>query len=74
MTTDHNLFAALTFALLAGGMAAIGTEMLSPRHPAPLVATATTMVTLPTVTVIGRRPASTALAAEARVGQPQQVQ
>ena len=74
MTTNHNLFAALTFALLAGGMTAIGTEMLSPRQQAPLVTTATAMVTLPTVTVIGRRPASTALAAEARVGQPQRVQ
>ena len=74
MTTDHNLFAALTFALLAGGMAAIGAEVLSPSHQAPSVATAAATVTLPTVTVIGRRPASTALAAEARVGQPQQVQ
>ena len=74
MTTDHHLFAALTFALLAGGTAAIGTEMLAPRHAAAAAATATAMVTLPMVTVTGRRPASTALAAESRVGQPQRVQ
>ena len=74
MTTDHFLSAALTFALLAGGTAAIGTEMLAPRQSAPTAATATARVTLPTVTVIGRRPASTALAAETRVGQQQRVQ
>ena len=74
MTTDHILSAALTFALLAGGTAAIGTELMAPRHQAPAAANASAMVTLPMVTVIGRRAASTALAAETRVGQPQRVQ
>lgn len=82
MTTDHILSAALTFALLAGGTAAIGTELLASRHRAPAdtavsasaSASALAIVTLPSVTVTGRRPASTALAAETSVGQPQRVQ
>ena len=49
--SDNILSAVLTFSLLASGTAAVGSEMLTPRH-----ATMTTAVaTLPAVTVIGKR-------------------
>ena len=57
--TDHLLSAVLTFALLAGNVA-IGAELLRPRQPAG----ATAEVTLPMVTVTGRRAAPTLLAAQ----------
>jgi hypothetical protein len=52
--TEHTLSAVLTFALLAGGAAAIGSEMFSPRH-APAPAAPVLTVTLPTVTITGQR-------------------
>ena len=52
--SEHTLSAVLTFALLAGGAAAIGSEMFAPRQvPAP--AATMPVVTLPTVMVIGQR-------------------
>ena len=56
---DHILSAVLTFALLAGNVA-IGTELLTARQPVG----ATAEVTLPMVTVTGRRAAPVLLAAE----------
>ena len=81
--TDHLFSATLTFALLAGGTTAIGSEWFGATgRPSRATATATaiaqpsvaTVVTLPDVTVIGRRPTSTAVAAETRSEQPRRVQ
>jgi hypothetical protein len=52
--SEHTLSAVLTFALLAGGAAAIGSEMFSPRQAAVPQATLA-VVTLPTVTITGQR-------------------
>jgi hypothetical protein len=52
--TEHTLSAVLTFALLAGGAAAIGSEMFAPRQ-APAPQASMQVVTLPTVTVTGQR-------------------
>jgi hypothetical protein len=52
--SEHTLSAVLTFALLAGGAAAIGSEMFSAR-PAPRVQATMQVVTLPTVTITGQR-------------------
>jgi hypothetical protein len=49
--SDNILSAVLTFSLLAAGTAAIGSEMLAPRHAAKVTAVAT----LPAVTVVGKR-------------------
>jgi len=75
--TDNILSAVLTFSLLAGGTAAIGSEMFNPRKAERLAATVVTLpevtvrghraapvavVTLPEVTITGRRAAPAALA------------
>ncbi len=52
--SEHTLSAVLTFALLAGGAAAIGSEMFSPRRAAAPHATMQ-VVTMPTVIVTGQR-------------------
>jgi hypothetical protein len=49
--SDNILSAVLTFSLLAAGTAAVGSEMLAPRHAARVTAVAT----LPAETVIGKR-------------------
>ena len=59
--TDNILSIALIFALLAGGTAAIGSELMGSRStPA---ADATAVVTLPTVVVTGHRTAPALVAA-----------
>ncbi len=56
---SENIFsAALTFCLLVGGTAAIGSEMFRPAH-APAAQTRTEVVTLPMVTVIAHRAVDT---------------
>ena len=60
--SGHTLSAALTFALLAGGAAAIGSEMFSPRRAASPQATMA-VVTLPTVIITGQRQKPLAMAA-----------
>ncbi len=52
--TGHTLSAVFTFALLAGGAAAIGSEMFSPRQASAPQAEMQA-VTLPPVIVTGRR-------------------
>ena len=52
--SEHTFSAVLTFALLAGGAAAIGSEMFAPRQ-APAPHPALQVVTLPAVTVTGQR-------------------
>ena len=71
MTTDNILSVALTFALLAGGTAAIGSELIGTRHTA---AEATHVVMLPAVTVIGHRQNVVTVAAETVVAQTASVQ
>ena len=61
MTTENIFSAVLTLSLLAGGAIAFGSDAAS-KHAGPAQAE-TTVVTLPTVTVIGRRAAPTTLAA-----------
>jgi hypothetical protein len=69
--SDNILTAALTFSLLAGGTAAIGSEMFETRQPAtapvvvmPMVtitaqrAAPVEVVTLPQVTITGRKAAA----------------
>lgn len=70
---SESIFSAvLTFALLAGGTVAIGSEMLGSRQqPQPRQAVAS--VTLPAVTVVGRRP-PVAVALETTASAPQRVQ
>ena len=52
---SDNLFSAvLTFSLLAAGTAAIGAEMMGPRHAAKTTA----VCALPQVTVVGKRVAA----------------
>ena len=84
--SDNILSAVLTFSLLAGGSAAIGSEMFSVRAPAPPVVTLPTVtivahratplevVTLPSVEITGRRDAATRVAFEAQASEPQRVQ
>ena len=49
---SENIFSAvLTFSLLAGGTASVGSELLAPRHAAG----STAVATLPAVTVVGKR-------------------
>ena len=78
--TDHIFAATLTFALLAGGTVAIGSELTGAKGARAAAtrsaaqATPALSVTLPTVMVTGRRPASTALASETRVVPTQRVQ
>ena len=55
MNTDNILSVALTFALLAGGTAAIGSELIG-SHRAPATASLqASVVTLPSVTIVGHR-------------------
>ena len=68
MTTDSIFSAVLTLSLLAGGAVAFGSDGASrPTAPARAEASA---VTLPTVTVVGRRAAPTAVAAAESVTLP----
>jgi hypothetical protein len=53
MTTENIFSAVLTLSLLAGGAVAFGSDAAS-KHAGPAKAE-TTVVTLPTVTVVGRR-------------------
>ena len=87
--SDNILTAVLTFSLLAGGTAAIGSEMFSTRAPAqpqtPVVTlpqamivahrnAALEVVTLPRVEITGRRDASTRIAFEGHASEPHRVQ
>jgi hypothetical protein len=87
--SDHILTAILTFSLLIGGTAAIGTEMFNNRAPqaaAPAVVTlapvtvvahrqaALEIVTLPAVTVTGHRSPLTWVASETKASEPIRVQ
>jgi hypothetical protein len=49
--SDNIFSAVLTFGLLAAGTAAVGSELLAPRH----AARATAVAKLPAVTVVGKR-------------------
>lgn len=87
--SDNILSAVLTFSLLAGGTAAIGSEMFNTRQPAK---TPTPVVTLPQVTVVahrqaqldvvmlpavtitGRRDAATRVAVETQASEPRRIQ
>ena len=60
MTTENIFSAVLTLSLLAGGAVAFGSDAAS-KHAGPAKAE-TAVVTLPTVTVVGRRIAPAALA------------
>ena len=72
MNTDNILSVALTFALLIGGTAAIGSELIgTARHPA---AATTQVVMLPAVTVIGHRQSVVTIAAATVAAQPQRLQ
>jgi len=62
MTTENIFSAVLTLSLLAGGTVAFGSDAAS-NHAGPAKAE-TTVVTLPTVTVVGRRVAPTEVAVE----------
>ncbi len=88
--SEHTLSALLTFVLLAGGTAAIGSEMFGTSHNAAAPKTAqvrlpTVIVTahqpvplasftLPTVTVVGHRDAATRLAVETRASEPRRLE
>ena len=85
--SDNILSAVLTFSLLAGGTAAIGSEMFNTRASAqaPVVTLPTVtivahraaplqVVTLPTVVIIGRHDAATRIALEDKASEPQRVQ
>lgn len=72
---DHLFAATLTFALLAGGTVAIGSELAgTPRTGPKVQARAPAVVTLPPVTVTGRRSASTAVAGASPAVQSQRLQ
>ncbi|MDQ6685906.1 MAG: hypothetical protein M3Z16_12365 [Pseudomonadota bacterium] len=67
---SKDLFSAvLTFAVLLGGSAAIGSELL--RAPAPAMVAAEQ--TLPAVVVTGKRAAPTAVALQHVVAEPTQI-
>jgi hypothetical protein len=84
--TDNILSALLTFSLLAGGTAAIGSEMFNTRAGDKVAATilmpevtvvakravALETVTLPEVTITGRR--DTVVAADTDASEPRRVQ
>ncbi len=61
--SEHTLSAVLTFALLAGGAAAIGSEMFAPRQ-ARAPQAALHAVTLPTVVITGQRQKAVKVAAD----------
>lgn len=81
--SENILSAVLTFSLLVGGTAAIGSELLTPRH-APATSTVVVLpqvrvvarqeappevLRLPRVTVIARRQMPTEVASETRASQ-----
>jgi hypothetical protein len=84
--SDNILSAVLTFSLLAGGTAAIGSEMFSARAPQTQVVAlpqvtivahrtaALEVVTLPQVEITGHRDAATRIAFEAQASEPPRVQ
>ena len=84
--SDNILSAVLTFSLLAGGTAAIGSEMFNVHAPQTQVVTlpqvtivarrtaALDVVTLPRVEITGHRDAATRIAFESQAGVPQRVQ
>ncbi len=87
--SDNILSAVLTFSLLAGGTAAIGSEMFGARASAQPQAPVVTMpqvtivahrtatlevVTLPTVEITGRRDATTRIAFEGLDSEPHRVE
>lgn len=87
--SDNILTAILTFSLLAGGTAAIGSEMFNTRHAAkttPEVVTlpqvqvvahrkvALDVVMLPAVTITGHRNGATWVAADTQASEPRRVQ
>lgn len=87
--SDNILSAVLTFSLLAGGTAAIGSEMFSAhasaQPQAPVVtlpqvtivahrSAALEVVTLPTVEITGRRDAATRVAFKGQASEPHRVQ
>jgi hypothetical protein len=71
--SEHTLSAVLTFALMAGGAAAIGSEMFTSR-PTPKAQPALQVVTLPQVTVTGQRPKTVKVAADSSSVPAQRVQ
>ena len=68
MTTENIFSAVLTLSLLAGGAVAFGSDAASKQ--AARAKAETTVVTLPTVTVIGRRAAPMTVAAAETVTLP----
>ena len=68
MTTENIFSAVLTLSLLAGGAVAFGSDAAT-KHAGPAKAE-TTAVTLPTVTVVGRRATPTTVAAAEPVTLP----
>ena len=62
--TDNILFIALVFSILAGGTAAIGSELMGSPGRAPAAMSAGARVTLPTIVVTGRRQTLTVIAAD----------
>ena len=87
--SDHILSAILTFSLLIGGTAAIGTEMFNTRVPQKVALRVVTLapvtviahrqaalevVTLPAVTITGHRRALTWVASETKASEPTRVQ
>ena len=71
--TDHILSIALTFSLLAGGTAAIGSELFASQGKAA-APVAVAVITLPTVVVTGKRLAATVVASVSRSGETQRVE
>lgn len=71
MSTDNIFSIALTFALLVGGTAAIGSEPIGTTRQK---ADTTHVVMLPTVTVIGHRQSVVTVAAGTLAVQPQRLQ
>ncbi|MGZ5236410.1 MAG: hypothetical protein ACXWCV_08885 [Caldimonas sp.] len=87
--SDNILTAVLTFSLLAGGTAAIGSEMFNTRQAAKAPTAVVTMppvtivarrqvacdvVMLPEVTITGRRDAATQVAVGTQASEPRRVQ
>lgn len=73
--TDHILSIALVFSILAGGTAAIGSELVGSRGRLPAQTTAAAArVTLPTIVVTGRRHTATLVAADRVADETQRVQ
>ncbi len=86
--SENILSAVLTFSLLAGGTAAIGSELVTPRHapartavvvlpPVHVVAqreATPEVVTLPRVTIVARRQLPTEVAVETRASEATRIQ